>query len=128
MLLTIPPDKEYFSIGEVSRLSGVKPHVLRYWERAFGLVRPARRGTGHRRFGRRDVETIERIRELVEDRRLTLEGAKKELRAQNRRGAEQIPLAFKETSAAVEVLKELKRDMAELLNELKRPLSTDSKS
>ncbi|HNF59307.1 MAG TPA: MerR family DNA-binding transcriptional regulator, partial [Elusimicrobiota bacterium] len=42
MLLTIPPDKEYFSIGEVSRLSGVKPHVLRYWERAFGLVRPAR--------------------------------------------------------------------------------------
>ncbi len=69
MLLTIPPDKEYFSIGDVSRLSGVKPHVLRYWERAFGLVRPARRGTGHRRFGRRDVETIGRIRELVEDRR-----------------------------------------------------------
>ncbi len=126
MHLHIPPEKEFFTIGEVTRLTSVKPHVLRYWERAFGLVRPARRGSGHRRFSRHDVETIWRIRELVQDRRMTLEGAKKELRTQSRRGATQIPLAFRESAAAVEVLRDVKREMTDLLAVLKKNLGTTS--
>lgn len=119
MLLTLPPGQEHFSIGEVSHLTGVKPHVLRYWERALGLLRPARRGSGRRLFNRRDVETVARIRELVETRHMTLEGAKKELRARTRRGDTQAALAFDESVAAVDVLRGVKREVADLLDLLR---------
>lgn len=120
MFFSVPPDKEYFTIGEVARLTGVKPYVLRYWEKAFGLVRPARRGSGHRRFSRRDVDAVGQIRVLIYDRRMTLEGAKKELRAQARRGPVQVALTFEQSSAAVQLLKDVKRDVADLVQSLKR--------
>jgi DNA-binding transcriptional MerR regulator len=129
MLLSLPPGQENFSIGEVSQLTGVKPHVLRYWERSIGILRPARRGSGRRVFTRRDVEAIGRIRDMVENRHLTLAGAKKELRAQSRRGDVQTPLAFLESSAAVDVLKELKREMLDVLAQLRvSPSSAKSSS
>src|SRR5262245_13938612 len=120
MFFTAPPGKEYFTIGEVARLTGVKPYVLRYWEKAFGLVRPARRGSGHRRFSRRDVDVIGQIRALIYDRRMTQEGAKKELRAQARRGPVQTALTFEQSSAAVQLLKDVKREVAELVHALKK--------
>jgi len=101
------PAKRYFTIGEVSELCGVKPHVLRYWESAVGVVRPARRGSGHRRFSRKDVQGLMQVQELVRDRGLTLSGAKKHLRAEAKRGPTQIPMALNESSAAIEVLKGL---------------------
>lgn len=74
------PDKLYFKIGEVARLVGVKPYVLRYWETEFRVLRPEKSQTRHRLYRRRDVETLLEIRRLLHDERYTIEGAKRRLR------------------------------------------------
>jgi DNA-binding transcriptional MerR regulator len=119
MLLSIPTDKEFFSIGEVSRLTGIRPHVVRYWESAIGVVRPARRGSGHRRFSRKDVHSLLQVQQLVRERGLTLDGAKKHLRAEAKKGPTQIPMAFNDSSAAVETLKGIRFELAALVKDLK---------
>lgn len=76
------PDKLYFKIGEVARLVGVKPYVLRYWETEFApLLRPEKSQTRHRLYRRRDVLVLRAIRRLLHDDRYTIEGAKRRLRA-----------------------------------------------
>ncbi|MBI3073974.1 MAG: MerR family transcriptional regulator [Deltaproteobacteria bacterium] len=75
------PDKLYFKIGEASRLLGVKPHVLRYWETEFRVVRPSKTTSRQRLYSRRDVETLLTIRHLLYDEEYTIAGAKKKLRA-----------------------------------------------
>jgi DNA-binding transcriptional MerR regulator len=74
------PDKLYFKIGEVTRLTGVKQHVLRYWESEFPSIRPQKSKSNQRLYRRRDVEAVLAIRHLLYDRKYTIEGAKKELR------------------------------------------------
>ncbi|MDE2293552.1 MAG: MerR family transcriptional regulator, partial [Elusimicrobia bacterium] len=78
------PDKEYFSIAEACRLLQVPPHVLRYWESRFTALRPTRLPGGHRRYSRGDIETAFRIRGLLRERRLTVEGARRVLAASRR--------------------------------------------
>src|SRR6266403_2134508 len=58
------PDKLYFKIGEVARLVGVKPYVLRYWESEFSVLRPGKTRSRHRLYRRKDVETLLEIRRL----------------------------------------------------------------
>jgi DNA-binding transcriptional MerR regulator len=71
------PNKLYFRIGDVARLAGVKPHVLRYWETEFAAIAPKKSGTGHRLYRRKDVELILEIRRLLYEKRYTIEGARK---------------------------------------------------
>lgn len=71
------PNKLVFRIGEVSRLTGVKAHVLRYWETEFPSIAPRKGSTGQRVYRRRDVEIVCEIRHLLYDRRFTIEGARK---------------------------------------------------
>jgi DNA-binding transcriptional MerR regulator len=73
------PNKLYFRIGEVSRILGVEPHVLRYWETEFAALRPKKGGTGQRLYRRKDVQTALEIKRLLYDRRYTIEGARKHL-------------------------------------------------
>lgn len=73
------PDKLYFRIGEVARLAGIKPYVLRFWESEFGRLGPKKSGTGHRLYRRKDVELVLEIKRLLYDRRYTIEGARKVL-------------------------------------------------
>ena len=73
------PDKLYFRIGDVSRLAGVPPYVLRYWETEFPSIAPKKSGTGHRLFRRKDVETVLEIKRLLYEKRFTIEGARKAL-------------------------------------------------
>lgn len=75
------PDKLYFKIGEVAKLVGVKPYVLRYWETEFSSVRPGKTRSKHRLYRRRDVEALLEIKRLLHQERYTIEGAKKRLRA-----------------------------------------------
>ena len=77
------PDKLYFTIGEASMLSLVKPHVLRYWEKefAFALVPDKRKG-GRRRYERKDLLVIRRIRNLLYRQGFTIEGAKVKLKTE----------------------------------------------
>ena len=78
------PDKLYFRIGEVSRLAGIKPYVLRFWETEFSSLGPKKSGKGHRLYRRKDVELVLEIKRLLYDKRYTIEGARKYL--DSRRG------------------------------------------
>lgn len=70
------------SIGEVERLTGLKAHVLRYWEEALPLLRPRKDGAGRRFYGARDVELILRVKYLVQEKKYTLAGAGERLVAE----------------------------------------------
>jgi DNA-binding transcriptional MerR regulator len=76
----IPSDKLYFKIGEVAKIVGVKPYVLRYWETEFSVIKPGKSRSKHRLYRRRDVDTLLKIKELLHERRFTIEGARKHLR------------------------------------------------
>ncbi|RMD85121.1 MAG: MerR family transcriptional regulator [Candidatus Dadabacteria bacterium] len=78
----IPDGKLYFKIGEVAKIVGVKPYVLRYWETEFSMLRPGKTRSRHRLYRRKDVELLMRIKELLHDQRYTIEGARKQLRAE----------------------------------------------
>jgi DNA-binding transcriptional MerR regulator len=78
------PDKLYFRIGEVSRLAGIKPYVLRFWETEFSSLGPKKSGKGHRLYRRKDVELVLEIKRLLYDKRYTIEGARKYLDARGR--------------------------------------------
>ena len=78
------PDKLYFRIGEVARLAGIKPYVLRFWETEFPALGPRKSGTGHRLYRRKDVELVLEIKRLLYDKRYTIEGARKYLESRPR--------------------------------------------
>ena len=73
------PGKRYFTIGEVSELCSVKPHVLRYWEQEFPQLKPVKRRGNRRYYQRADVEIIRRIRNLLYDQGYTIGGARKRM-------------------------------------------------
>lgn len=73
------PNKLYFKIGEVARLTGVKPYVLRYWETEFTGLGPKKSGTNQRQYRRKDVELVLEIKRLLYEKRFTIEGARKHL-------------------------------------------------
>jgi DNA-binding transcriptional MerR regulator len=80
-MLKIPPipDKEYFTIGEVSQITMVQKYTLRYWENEFRLLRPLRESSGQRRYSKEEVEFIFKIKDLLYNKCYTIEGAKKYL-------------------------------------------------
>ena len=79
------PGKRYFTIGEVSELCGVKPHVLRYWEQEFPQLKPVKRRGNRRYYQRQDVIIIRQIRSLLYEQGFTIGGARNKLA--RRRGA-----------------------------------------
>jgi DNA-binding transcriptional MerR regulator len=78
------PDKLYFRIGDVARLAGIKPYVLRFWETEFPALGPRKSGSGHRLYRRKDVEMVLEIKRLLYEQRFTIEGARKFLEARAR--------------------------------------------
>jgi DNA-binding transcriptional MerR regulator len=74
------PDKRYFRIGEVSRITGVKPYVLRYWESEFRWMSPQKSRSKQRLYRRRDIDMILLIKKLLYEQRFTIAGARKKLR------------------------------------------------
>lgn len=77
--LPVIPGKRYFTIGEVSDLCAVKPHVLRYWEQEFPQLRPIKRRGNRRYYQRQDVVLIRQIRTLLYEQGFTIGGAKQQL-------------------------------------------------
>ena len=78
------PDKLYYRIGEVEAITGIPAYVLRYWESEFKLLRPKKNPAGQRLYRKKDLELVLRIKSLLYEERLTLEGAKKRLRNESR--------------------------------------------
>ncbi|MGF1548181.1 MAG: MerR family transcriptional regulator [Thiotrichales bacterium] len=77
--LPVIPGKRYFTIGEVSELCGVKPHVLRYWEQEFPTLKPVKRRGNRRYYQRQDVLLIRQIRSLLYEHGYTIGGARQKL-------------------------------------------------
>jgi len=73
------PTKRYFTIGEVSELCGVKPHVLRYWEQEFSQLKPVKRRGNRRYYQHHEVMLIRKIRELLYEQGFTISGARNQL-------------------------------------------------
>jgi DNA-binding transcriptional MerR regulator len=73
------PDKEYFTIMEVSQITLVPKHTLRYWESEFKLLRPIRKSSGRRSYRKEEVELVFKIKDLLHNKHYTIEGAKKYL-------------------------------------------------
>lgn len=74
------PDKLFFKIGEVSRLTGIKAHVLRYWESEFPTLKPPKNRASQRVYRRKDIETVLEIKHLLYEENYTISGAKRQIR------------------------------------------------
>jgi DNA-binding transcriptional MerR regulator len=79
-MVQIPDNRRYFRIGEASRIVGVEPYVLRYWENEFPQLRPQRADSRQRTYQRKDLETLLEIKRLLYEERMTIEGAKLRLK------------------------------------------------
>lgn len=79
--------KLYYTIGEVSEMTGIKAHVLRYWESEFPTLKPGKGRGGSRRYRRRDIEQVLAIRDLLYDRGFRIAGARKYLAEQRKSGS-----------------------------------------
>ena len=76
-------ERDFYRIGEVSRLTDLKPFVLRYWETEFPMLEPVKSPSGHRLYRQEDVEMVLRIKRLLYDEGFTIAGARRHLREQN---------------------------------------------
>jgi len=106
--MQIPEEKKFFRIGEVSRIIGVEPYVLRYWESEFPQIRPVRADTNQRTYQKKDLELILEIKRLLYEEKLTIEGARQRLKQK------------KEKTAVTDagLIEEVKTDLHEILKTL----------
>ena len=81
------PDKLYFAIREVAQILGVETYVLRFWEKEFPALRPAKGDSGHRRYRRKDIETALEIKRLLYEQGFTIAGARSQLQKGGSRSA-----------------------------------------
>jgi DNA-binding transcriptional MerR regulator len=105
------PGKRYFTIGEVSDLCGVKPHVLRYWEQEFPQLKPVKRRGNRRYYQRQDVIVIRQIRSLLYEQGFTIGGARNRLMGDEAR---------EDLSQSAQIVKQLKTELEEILKILRR--------
>ncbi len=104
------PGKRYFTIGEVSELCGVKPHVLRYWEQEFPSLKPVKRRGNRRYYQRQDVILIRQIRSLLYEHGYTIGGARQKLS-----GSE----AREDLSQSHQIIRQIVAELEDLLKLLK---------
>ncbi len=93
---SISQDRLYYRIGEVSRITGLKAHVLRYWESEFRTIKPYKGGSLQRLYRKKDLDTILKIKRLLYDEGFTIAGAKRKIRDVERGNEEQIKPREKE--------------------------------
>ena len=105
------PGKRYFTIGEVSDLCGVKPHVLRYWEQEFPQHKPVKRRGNRRYYQRRDVLIIRQIRSLLYDEGFTIGGARQRLTGEEAR---------EDVTQSQQIVKQIRVELEEVLKILRR--------
>jgi DNA-binding transcriptional MerR regulator len=123
------PNKLYFRIGEVARLAGIKPYVLRFWETEFAGLGPKKSGTGHRLYRRKDVELVLEIKRLLYDKRYTIEGARKFLEAKPK-GTTPKPLLHPQVQGELFVgnsalYQEIRRELTHILSLLDSSAKSD---
>jgi len=105
------PGKRYFTIGEVSDLCAVKPHVLRYWEQEFPQLKPVKRRGNRRYYQRQDVLVIRQIRSLLYDQGFTIGGARNRLDGEEAR---------EDVTQTQQIVRQMRAELEELLKILRR--------
>ena len=105
------PGKRYFTIGEVSDLCAVKPHVLRYWEQEFPHLKPLKRRGNRRYYQRQDVILIRQIRSLLYEHGFTIGGARQRLSGEEAR---------EDVSQSQQIIRQLRVELEDVLNILRR--------
>jgi DNA-binding transcriptional MerR regulator len=109
--LPVIPGKRYFTIGEVSELCAVKPHVLRYWEQEFPQLKPIKRRGNRRYYQRQDVILIRQIRSLLYDHGFTIGGARQRLSGDEVKA---------DSSLSQQIVRQLRIELEEVLDILRR--------
>jgi len=104
------PGKRYFTIGEVSELCCVKPHVLRYWEQEFPQLKPIKRAGNRRYYQRQDVMMVRQIRDLLYDKGFTIGGARQKLSGTDSRS---------DLTRSRQIVKQLRKELEDVLEVLK---------
>lgn len=104
------PGKRYFTIGEVSDLCAVKPHVLRYWEQEFSQLKPLKRRGNRRYYQRQDVILIRQIRGLLYEQGFTIGGARQRLTSED---------AKDDSNQSQQIIKQLRMELDEVLDILR---------
>ncbi len=105
------PAKRYFTIGEVSELCGVKPHVLRYWEQEFEQLKPVKRRGNRRYYQRHDVIMIRQIRSLLYEEGFTIGGARQRLSGEE---------AKEDVSQSQQIMRQMRTELEDVLKILRR--------
>ena len=105
------PAKRYFTIGEVSQLCGVKPHVLRYWEQEFPQLKPVKRRGNRRYYQRQDVIVIRQIRALLYEQGFTIGGARNKLQGEEARS---------DVTHSQQIVRQLRMELEDVLRILRR--------
>ena len=106
--------KEYFSIGEVCQITGLKPHVLRYWETQFKGIQPVKNRAGNRAYRRREIEMVQLVKKLLYEQKFTIEGARQRLEEMRTAGSEQLEAALGEVRVQ-DTFANLADDLADLV-------------
>lgn len=109
--LPVIPGKRYFTIGEVSELCAVKPHVLRYWEQEFPQLKPIKRRGNRRYYQRQDVILIRQIRSLLYEHGFTIGGARQKLSGDEVKA---------DSSMSQQIVRQLRVELEEVLDILRR--------
>ncbi len=109
--LPVIPGKRYFTIGEVSELCAVKPHVLRYWEQEFPQLKPIKRRGNRRYYQRQDVILIRQIRGLLYEHGFTIGGARQKLSGDEVKA---------DSSMSQQIVRQLRIELEEVLDILRR--------
>ncbi len=117
--------RTYYSIGEVSELAGLKPHVLRYWETQFDILSPTKNRGGSRVYRMKEIETVLLVKHLLYEKRFTIAGAKKEL--QKMRDGGQL-IEMRQLTAEPALLGSIRDGLLALREELTLPASGEQAS
>jgi DNA-binding transcriptional MerR regulator len=115
--------KLYYSISEAAILTQVKPHVLRYWETQFKVLRPRKNKAGNRMYRKQDLKLVMLIKELLYEKGFTISGAKKKLSSEKEAVRDQLEMKFESVDRAARLL-EVQRELRLLVRDLKGSLDS----
>ena len=118
-------EKLYYSISEVCNMTGLKPHVLRYWETAFPMLSPSKGHSGNRVYKPEEIRLIKLISQLLYEERYTIDGARQKIEEMNN-SSQQMKLELDTTSVSTTLIDSIKQELSDIIGTLEKdPMAVD---
>jgi len=108
--------KRYHSISEVAEMTGLKTHILRFWESEFPLLRPRKNRAGNRAYTSRDIKIVKHIKHILYEEKHTIKGAKERLKVDRELFSEQLKLPLKAADNKSKEIEEIRNDLHKLIS------------